>query len=81
MLSALKNYYQNNKNAELTAISIYSLCKRANENGLFRDDSVEELEQIIYNVEKLIEEAKTETDRKYFQMAREQLDKILKSRK
>ena len=81
MFSALKNYYQNNKNAELTAISIYSLCKRANENGLFRDDSVEELEQIIYNVDKLTEEAKTETDRKYFQMAREQLDKILKSRK
>ena len=81
MLSALKNYYQNHKNAELTAISIYSLCKRANENGLFRDDSVEELEQIIYNVDKLIEEAKTETDRKYFQMAREQLDKIMNSRK
>ena len=81
MFSALKNYYQNHKNAELTAISIYSLCKRANENGLFRDDSVEELEQIIYNVDKLTEEAKTETDRKYFQMAREQLDKILKSRK
>ncbi len=81
MLSALKKYYQNHKNAELTAISIYNLCKRANENGLFRDDSVYELEQIIYNVDKLTEEAKTETDRKYFQMAREQLDKILKSRK
>ena len=43
--------------------------------------SVEELEQIICEVDKLTEKAKTETDRRYFQMAREQLDKILKSRK
>ena len=81
MFSSLKQYYQNHKNAELTAISIYSLCKRANEAGLFRDDSFEELEQMICEVDKLIEEAKTETDRKYFQMAREQLEKILKSKK
>lgn len=81
MFSSLKQYYQNHKNAELTAISIYSLCKHANEDGLFRDDSVEELEQMSCEVDKLIEEAKTETDRKYFQMAREQLEKILKSKK
>ena len=82
MFSNLKQYYQNHKNGELTAISIYSLCKRANEGGLFRDDdSVEELKQMISEVDKLTEEAKTETDRKYFRMAREQLDKILESRK
>ena len=76
MFSNLKQYYQNHKNAELTAISIYSLCKRANEDGLFRDDSLEELEQMISEVDKLIEEAKTETDRKYFQMALKELEKI-----
>ena len=81
MFSDLKKYYLNHKDAELTAISIYTLCKRANEDGLFRGDSLEELELIMCDVDKLIEQAKTETDRKYFQMAREQLDKILKSRK
>ena len=50
--------------------------------GLFAKlPSFEELEQMSSDVDKLTEEAKTETDRKYFQMAREQLDKILKSRK
>ena len=81
MFSDLKKYYLNHKDAELTAISIYTLCKRANEDGLFSGDSLEELELIMCDVDKLIEQAKTETDRKYFQMAREQLDKILKSRK
>ena len=42
---------------------------------------MEELKQMIIEVAELTEEAKTETDRKYFQMAREQLDKILKSKK
>ena len=81
IFSALKKYYQKHKDAELTAISIYSLCKRANEEGLFRDDSLGELEQLICEVDKLTENAKTETDRTYFQKAREQLDEILKSRK
>ncbi|MBR6845296.1 MAG: hypothetical protein IKM92_01615 [Bacteroidaceae bacterium] len=81
IFSALKKYYQKHKDAELTAISIYSLCKRANEEGLFRDDSLGELEQLICEVDKLTENAKTETDRTYFQKAREQLDEIMKSRK
>lgn len=81
MFSSLKKYYQKHKDAELTAISIYSLCKRANEEGLFRDDSLGELEQLICEVDKLTENAKTETDRTYFQKAREQLDEIMKSRK
>ena len=79
--SALKKYYQKHKDAELTAISIYSLCKHANEEGLFRDDSLGELEQLICEVDKLTVNAKTETDRTYFQKAREQLDEIMKSRK
>ena len=78
MFSTLKQYYQNHKNAELTAISIYSLCKRANEDGIFRDDSLEELEQMICEVDKLIKEAKTETDRKYFQMSRDLLMQMKK---
>jgi hypothetical protein len=42
---------------------------------------LEELKQLITEVAELTEEAKTVTDRNYFRMAREQLDKILKSRK
>ena len=79
IFSTLKQYYQNHKDAELTAISIYNLCKKANENGLFKDDFFE-LEQMISDVDKLTEKAKTETDRTYFQMARAHLVKILRSR-
>ena len=79
--SNLKRNYHNDKNSELTAISIYSLCKQANEFNSFKDGSQEELEQLICEVDKLIKEAKSETDRKYFQMARVQLEKILKSKK
>ena len=82
MFSDLKQYYNKYQNTELTAISIYMLCKHANESGFFTDPrSFEELEHLMYEMDVLIEKAKTETDRKYFQMAREQLDKILKSRK
>ncbi|MCR5334398.1 MAG: hypothetical protein K6E45_05675 [Bacteroidaceae bacterium] len=82
MFSDLKQYYNKYQNTELTAISIYTLCKHANESGFFTDPrSFEELEHLMYEMDVLIEKAKTETDRKYFQMAREQLDKILKSRK
>lgn len=82
MFSDLKQYYNKYQNTELTAISIYTLCKHANESGFFTDPrSFEELEHLMYEMDVLIENAKTETDRKYFQMAREQLDKILKSRK
>ena len=81
MFSSLKQEYKKQKNSELGAIVIYSLCKRANEEGYFRDDSLEELKQLITEVAELTEEAKTVTDRNYFRMAREQLDKILKSRK
>ena len=79
--SNLKRNYQNEKNSELTAISIYSLCKQAKEYGSFKDNSLEEVEQLISEVDKLIKDAKTETDRKYFMMALSQLEKIKKSKK
>ncbi|MBO7069109.1 MAG: hypothetical protein J6W52_10625 [Bacteroidaceae bacterium] len=82
MFSNLKQYYNNHQNAELTAISIYTLCKHANEQGFFTaSGSLEELEQLICEMDSLIEVAKTDTDRKYFQMAREQLSQILKKHK
>ena len=82
ILSQLKQQYLAGQNTEFNAISIYTLCRKAYDGGFFSDSqSFEELEQIICEVDKLTEKAKTETDRKYFQMAREQLDKILKSRK
>jgi hypothetical protein len=82
MFSNLKQYYNNHQNAEFTAISIYTLCKQANEANFFtHPSSVEELKQLIREVDKLIEDAKTETDRKYFKMALYQLDQILKKHK
>ena len=82
MFSNLKQYYNNHQNAELTAISIYTLCKHANVSDFFTDPrSFEELEQLMCEMDVLIENAKTETDRKYFQMAREQLEQILKKKR
>ncbi len=72
----LSRHYWNNKTSVLTAISIYQLCKLGRENGVFKNpDSTEEWERVMEEIDKLIEEAKNETDRKYFQMAREQLEK------
>lgn len=79
MFSNLKQYYNSHQNAEFTAISVYTLCKHANDGGFFTDPrSIEELEQMMRDVDKLIENAKTETDRKYFKMALYQLDEIKK---
>lgn len=73
----LRKWYQEHQDTELTAISIYELCKLGLKNGAFKTpDSKEELEQVIADVCKLIDEAKTDTDRKYFQMALEQLEKM-----
>ena len=81
MFSNLKQYYNSHQNAELTAISIYTLCKHVNEGDFFTDPrSTEELRQMMYDVDKLTENAKTETDRRYFQMARELLNQIMKKR-
>ena len=73
----LSNYYWKNKDTNLTAISIYQLCKLGRENDAFDNpESLEEWEQLMVDIDKLVEGAKNETDRKYFQMAREQLDKM-----
>ena len=72
----LSRHYWNKKTSVLTAISIYQLCKLGRETGVFKNpDSTEEWERVMEEIDKLIEEAKNETDRKYFQMAREQLEK------
>lgn len=81
LFSNLKKQYKTQKNSEFTAISIYSLCKQAVEEGYFKGDSSEELNQLKSEVDKLIKDAKTETDRKYFMMALSQVEKILKSKK
>ena len=79
MFSNLKQYYNNHQNAEFTAISIYTLCRQANRwNFFIAPYSKEELEQLMREVDKLIENAKTETDRKYFKMALDQLNQIKK---
>lgn len=78
----LSNYYWKNKDTNLTAISIYQLCKLGRENDAFDNpESLEEWEQLMVEIDKLVEGAKNETDRKYFQMAREQLNKMKDKRK
>ena len=82
MFSNLKQYYGNHQNAEFTAISIYSLCKYSNELNFFIDPySKEELEQLMREVDTMVEQAKTDTDRKYFKMALDQLNQIKKKHK
>ena len=73
----LKDYYWKHKDTSLTAISIYELCKLGREHKAFTSpDSTEEWEQLMKEIDDLIEVAKTETDRKYFQMARSQLEQM-----
>ncbi|MCR5432951.1 MAG: hypothetical protein K6F20_01000 [Bacteroidaceae bacterium] len=85
IFSQLKQQYLAGQNTEFNAISIYTLCKEARKNGLFfscfsmgtsGDVSKEELKQFKSEVSALIEKAKNETDRKYFQMALRELEKI-----
>lgn len=78
----LRKWYQEHQNAELTAISIYELCKLGVKYDAFKSpNSTEVLEQVSADLCKLIDEAKTETDRKYFQMANEQLEQIWKKKR
>jgi len=78
----LRKWYQEHQNAELTAISIYELCKLGVKYDAFKSpNSTEVLEQVSADLCKLIDEAKTETDRKYFKMALDQLNQIKKKRK
>ena len=72
----LKDYYFNHqtKLTAVTAVSIYNLCKMGVEYGAFRrPESTEKWEKVMADIDSLIEVAKTETDRKYFEKARELL--------
>lgn len=75
----LKDYYFNHqtKLTAVTAVSIYNLCKMGVEYGAFRrPESTEKWEKVMAGIDSLIEVAKTEADRNYFQWAREELLKM-----
>ena len=73
----LNDYYWKHSTSVTTAISIYQLCKLGREFGAFkRPESTEDWEKLMAEIDKLIECAKTETDRKYFKLAREELQKM-----
>ena len=74
--NSLKDYYFNHqtKTTAVTAVSIYNLCKMGVKFGAFQlPDSTEKWEKVMADIDSLIEVAKTEADRKYFQMARDLL--------
>lgn len=75
----LKDYYFNHqtKLTAVTAVSIYNLCKMGVEYGAFRrPDSTEKWEKVMADIDSLIEIAKNEADRNYFQRARDLLMKM-----
>ena len=75
----LKDYYFNHqtKLTAVTAVSIYNLCKMGVEYGAFRrPDSIEKWEKVMADIDSLIEIAKNEADRNYFQRARDLLMKM-----
>lgn len=75
----LKDYYFNHqtKLTAVTAVSIYNLCKMGVEYGAFRrPESTEKWEKVMADIDSLIEVAKTEADRNYFQRAHDLLMKM-----
>ncbi len=75
----LKDYYFNHqtKLTAVTAGSIYNLCKMGVEYGAFRrPESTEKWEKVMADIDSLIEIAKNEADRNYFQRARDLLMKM-----
>lgn len=77
--NSLKDYYFNHqtKTTAVTAVSIYNLCKMGVRFGAFQlPDSTEKWEKVMADIDSLIEVAKTEADRKYFKLAREELQKM-----
>ena len=75
----LKDYYFNHqtKLTAVTAGSIYNLRKMGVEYGAFRrPESTEKWEKVMAGIDSLIEVAKTEADRNYFQWARDLLMKM-----
>lgn len=73
----LSDYYWKHQTSVSTAISIYQLCKLGRGHGAFKStESTPDWEMLMVEIDKLIECAKTETDRKYFKLAREELQKM-----
>ena len=77
--NSLKDFYWKHNTTEVTAISIYELCKLGVKHGAFkRPDSTEKWEKVMADIDALIDVAKTETDRNYFQKAHVLLMKMKK---
>lgn len=72
--NSLKDFYWKHNTTEITAISIYELCKLGVKHGAFkRPDSTEKWEKVMCDIDALIEVAKNAADRNYFQRARDLL--------
>jgi len=77
--NSLKDFYWGNNTTEVTAISIYDLCRLGVKFGAFQlPDSTEKWEKVMADIDALIEVAKNAADRKYFEKARELLMQMKK---
>lgn len=77
--NSLKDFYWRNNTTEVTAISIYDLCRLGVKFGAFQlPDSTEKWEKVMADIDALIEVAKNAADRKYFEKARELLMQMKK---
>jgi len=77
--NSLKDFYWRNNTTEVTAISIYDLCRLGVKFGAFQlPDSTEKWEKVMADIDALIEVAKNEADRKYFEKARDLLMQMKK---
>lgn len=77
--SNLKSYYINHELTEKIAFYVYELCKFGDRFGNFTlPDSTEKWEKVMADIDSLIEVAKTEADRNYFQKARDLLMQMKK---
>lgn len=75
--NSLKDFYWKHNTTEVTAVSIYNLCKMGVKYGAFRrPESTEKWEKVMVDIDALIEVAKNAADRKYFEKAREELLKM-----
>ena len=73
----LSEYYWKHPNSHATPVSIYNLCKLGHGHGAFkRAESTTDWEKLMVEIDKLIECATTESDREYFKLAREELQKM-----
>ena len=77
--SNLKSYYINHELTEKIAFAVYELCKLGDRFGNFTlPDTTEKWEKVMSDIDSLIEVAKTEADRNYFQKARDLLMQMKK---